>query len=351
MAKWLQDVNSVSGMIADGEYSYCNYNGRYFTLHEVGNILYIAVYLPGVSSYRAGTVIRQLNRERRALHIARPTRTKAGVSMMVRPDRRNSPRDIVSGLMTRVDLLFTELQVPKDACCICNSAGSDDVILSHGVYSPAHSACAEKAYSAQESAADANERNSKHYGPGTVGAILGALIGALPLIISITGFSYISAYITMLLSILIGLGAWLGYRVFTGQPGPGTRPIIIIASVIGVAFACLAVSYIFVVAYSTTVSGLMSAMNDYFSNLPLLLISVPVFGIIGIVYAVSRVPRNVFDTFRYRRPASSPYTAAANAVLAPDGMTGMQQSQLSGWDNTPPPPAGGSSTPNDTEWH
>jgi hypothetical protein len=114
-----------------------------------------------------------------------------------------------------------------NVCGICKQPGSDSYAYIDQVYQQAHAACVH-AYSNDAMDKAAENENSGSYVSGTVGALLGGLLGIVPSVLLATFFDRISWW----LCALIPLGAYYGYKLLRGKMSGGMLGIIITISVI-----------------------------------------------------------------------------------------------------------------------
>lgn len=102
--------------------------------------------------------------------------------------------------------------------------------LVNGVAMHLHEGCAAKLqHEADTDEAIRKESDNGGYGKGAVGALLGAIVGAIPWAI-VQYFGYITAII----GLLIGWLAKKGYELLHGKNGKGKIAIIVVAAIIGV---------------------------------------------------------------------------------------------------------------------
>lgn len=101
--------------------------------------------------------------------------------------------------------------------------------LVNGVAMHLHDGCAAKLQHEADTEEAVKQENEGSYGKGTIGALLGAIIGAIPWAI-VQYFGYITAII----GLLIGWLAKKGYDLFHGKNGKGKIVILIISAIIGV---------------------------------------------------------------------------------------------------------------------
>ena len=127
------------------------------------------------------------------------------------------------------------------------------------------------------------EKTNDNYFGGIIGAVLGAVVGAIPWTLL-----YLFANInSALLTILVGLGAIKGYKLFKGKITKKTKTIIAIVSLIillGVDLIGLPVIYTYL--YSVDLKAFYTEMKTEIIHD---LIFTLLFGVFGICYAITRI--------------------------------------------------------------
>ena len=98
-------------------------------------------------------------------------------------------------------------------CPICNLPGCDAYAYHGESYQPVHAACVHNHALTQAAKAEDNALNGS-YALGGLGALLGALVGALPTVLLVVFFDRISG----LLCALIPLCAYYGYKLLREAP-------------------------------------------------------------------------------------------------------------------------------------
>lgn len=124
---------------------------------------------------------------------------------------------------------------PAVTCAVCGG-GTPDSLCVVNTYQPVHAACMhQKLETAKEQAMENKENGS--YLTGTLGAILGALVGTiLPLVMLIA-----TDTLYALLFALVPLAAMFGYRKFKGKSDKISIVIVIVVSILAVVLMAYAV--------------------------------------------------------------------------------------------------------------
>ena len=119
-------------------------------------------------------------------------------------------------------------------------------------------------------------KENGNYLLGTIGAILGGIIGAIPW----TLVYFFANYNIALLAILVGMGAIKGYTIFKGKFTKKTKILIsIISLIILVSVELIVLPLIYTVAYSVDLKAFYTEMR---SGIIHDLIFTILFGLIGI---------------------------------------------------------------------
>lgn len=124
---------------------------------------------------------------------------------------------------------------PAVTCAVCGG-GTPDSLCVVNTYQPVHAACMHQKLEAAKEQAMENKENGS-YLTGTLGAILGALVGSfLPLVMLIA-----TDTLYALLFALVPLAAMFGYRKFKGKSDKISIVIVIVVSILAVVLMAYAV--------------------------------------------------------------------------------------------------------------
>ncbi len=123
---------------------------------------------------------------------------------------------------------------PACTCAVCQGASPESLCLID-VFQPVHASCVQQKVVDAKDAAAENQQNGS-YLTGTLGALLGALVGTIPTILLLLLSDTISAF----LFALVPLAAMFGYRLFKGKSDTVSIVIIVIISILSVGFIALA---------------------------------------------------------------------------------------------------------------
>lgn len=118
------------------------------------------------------------------------------------------------------------LRLP-DLCPVCKQTGCDAFSFQHMAYRPVHGHCVQHTAAAKVIAAETNIRHGSYFS-GSIGAILGGVVGALPTVFILTFTDYIIAW----LCALIPLGAYYGYKLFGGRMTKAVLAVVLPVSVL-----------------------------------------------------------------------------------------------------------------------
>ena len=151
---------------------------------------------------------------------------------------------------------------PACTCAVCGG-GTPESLCVVNTYQPVHAACMrQKVETIREQAEDNKENGS--YLTGLVGALLGALVGSLIPILVLIGTNTISAF----LYALIPLAAMFGYRKFKGKSDKISIVIVVLISLLFVAFTDLIyVAYQFKEHLGWSLGNSISFVIRYFGEL------------------------------------------------------------------------------------
>ena len=114
-----------------------------------------------------------------------------------------------------------------DECPVCHAPGCDAFGLNGIFFRPVHAACVQQKSATTFDAVQQNEYTGS-YALGAVGALLGAIAGALPTIFLIAFLNIISVWLTL----LIPLGAYYGYKILRGRMTKLAALFVIVASLL-----------------------------------------------------------------------------------------------------------------------
>ena len=118
---------------------------------------------------------------------------------------------------------------PAATCAHCGGQTPDSLCLVKTSFQPVHAACVRNVKEEAVEKAQQNEEAGS-YLTGTLGAILGTLVGIIPSVLTILYMERIYA----LLFALVPLAAMFGYRLFKGKQTKASIAIIIVLSILGV---------------------------------------------------------------------------------------------------------------------
>lgn len=137
--------------------------------------------------------------------------------------RGTKPSEKHDEYMRKVTQAFHDLGLRDlSHCPFCGKEDTDSTRVIKGVIVPVHDACAKELYQQITSHVEELEKSNKGMGKSIVFAIGGAVVGAIPTLISIIFFQYMLA----ILYALIPLASFYGYK-YGGAPKKSYVPILI----------------------------------------------------------------------------------------------------------------------------
>ncbi len=138
-------------------------------------------------------------------------------------------------------------------CVYCQDGNVNTIMKIDKIAYHAHQECITRAQSDLVQSKENFETMKKHYGRGMVGAILGALIGAIPWVLLEIYWGFAAV-----LALIIGYAAFYGYKKFGGVVTKATKWLILIAILIAVV-----VSNIVTVTYIIISSDALLIIDNY----------------------------------------------------------------------------------------
>lgn len=152
------------------------------------------------------------------------------VAFNLTADRKQDYREqITLYLNAMTEALYAANVAPAATCAHCGAAAPDSLCLVGSKFQPVHAHCVHNAKDAAVEAAQRNEESGS-YLTGTLGAVVGTLVGIIPSVLSILFLERIYA----LLFALVPLAAMYGYRLCKGKQSKGSIAIIVVLSIVGV---------------------------------------------------------------------------------------------------------------------
>ena len=168
-----------------------------------------------------------------------------------------------------VDTIVATLQqngiAPAAACAVCGG-GTPDSLCMLDTFQPVHASCLHQKVANVKDAAEENRQNGS-YLTGTLGALLGALVGSIPTILML----FFTDTIYSILFALVPLAAMFGYRLFKGKSDKLSIVIVVVLSILSVGF--IAVMYFAYTIHQNSVFSFFQSlsltfryfdMEDYF---------------------------------------------------------------------------------------
>ena len=122
----------------------------------------------------------------------------------VKVKKSSVPEDVLNTVHAAVSVLRQCGAAAPNRCILCGQPNHDAFMFYGGCYDAVHSTCVTQLQSTAQSTA---EENPGSYGKGVVGALIGAVVGALPAIAALVFLNFISAWLFM----LIPMATYFGY--------------------------------------------------------------------------------------------------------------------------------------------
>lgn len=147
-------------------------------------------------------------------------------------------------LDTIIEGLNKENVLPYTKCAFCGEEGATGTTKINHILLPAHDLCLEKAKQEQSSELSKYDQQENKYLEGTVGAVIGALIGSIPWIL----VALYTSFYAGILAALIGYSAFFFYKKFGGKVTKKTKLIIVLVTLFGILFTnVFLASYVIVI--------------------------------------------------------------------------------------------------------
>ena len=152
------------------------------------------------------------------------------LQVFLRFDNKTSKTD---QFRNQINIIINQLRAmgiePAPTCAVCGAGSPESLCLMGSTYQPVHRSCVENTAHEAAKKVEDNKANGS-YLLGTLGAIIGALVGLIPSVITILAMEYIYA----VLFALVPLCAAFGYKKFGGKRSVGMIVIIVILSLLSV---------------------------------------------------------------------------------------------------------------------
>lgn len=171
----------------------------------------------------AAALVKQLRRAVRPFKVlvSQPVANSVGISF---PKKRANGETFDAVLSKTVELLRNGGLSGVSQCPVCGGQNCDILLDWKGFYRPAHQSCVEPVISAGVENAQNRIQNGS-YLTGTLGALVGSFLGAIPSFLSI----WLGNRVFAVLFALIPLGAYFGYKLARGKM---TRLVTVITIVV-----------------------------------------------------------------------------------------------------------------------
>ena len=147
---------------------------------------------------------------------------------------RESPDELYQYFINTIAQYCTEAGiVPMTFCPFCGKDHCDALCIVQNRYAPVHEACAVHNYPPTVSSSTAETPSEGNIGMGILGALLGMLVGILPLFLCNLAFEFSF----MPLYLLIPIVSALGFKFFRGPNSRSGKNIVTVFSVLGLFLA------------------------------------------------------------------------------------------------------------------
>lgn len=295
-AAGMLDFNLVGGQ------AYGDINGYPLVLQQGGSKkLQVTVTLREAPDRTVMKMLRRAIKEERSHRDARGLETRilvrknqltAGVNLA----HLTHPRQVPEALELLLEILKNNDCMPPDCCRICALSSPDSYMLLPGSgYDAVHRVCVDRLHTETAHQAQVNPGS---YLTGAIGALIGAVIGALPSILLICTLGVISAWAFMLIPIC----TYYGYKLLRGKMTGAVTVISILFSFVGLAFVLFVwdiatnlIVYDFGLSAAIRLSAYYATVGfslSYWSWLLADLFDILLFFVLGIVFSISIIRKN-----------------------------------------------------------
>lgn len=148
------------------------------------------------------------------------------------------------GVTAVLDNLKAVGMAVPNRCRYCGRSGCDAAVPQGAVYVPVHRSCLQNRVSGARARADRNGVRGS-YILGTIGALIGAVIGMIPSALTVI----LGETVYMVLFILIPLCAYAGYRLCRGRMNYFALAVTVLFSVLSVYFLVFGVQLYYIAGY------------------------------------------------------------------------------------------------------
>lgn len=232
-----ETTGAATGLAEERHYVWGAYDNYLFRIIQGQGFKQIETYCTGASSDVLEAIRQDLLQHKKELGVN--VILSDGNCLLLRyPEGFKSlKQETLAAILAKVTGLLKEKGIPgHDACTQCG--GSDNTFIAYVGDIPLSlcDTCFQQLEADFLEAERQHEQADKNYLPGSVGALLGALVGAIPWTI-VAYFGFLAA----ILGFLIGRAALFGYKLFGGIPGRGTKWIVLLAALISLVLAELVI--------------------------------------------------------------------------------------------------------------
>lgn len=197
----------------------------------------------------------------------------------------------------RLQELLTTLQqglseagaTPKNTCAYCEQEADGSVTYINQIKLPAHDACRQEAIEKNQEMKKAMQ--SQPSSPmGYVGAVAGAILGAIPFAIGVWFGWYVG-----ILTVLTGFISYEGFKFLGGKADKFTKYLIAVVSLGAILLSNYALMGVVAVQNNVAVSDVL-AVQEIKAIFTEMLGMSALFGLLGVIAIFSRIKRDEFST-------------------------------------------------------
>lgn len=205
-----------SGVEIKGEYKtglYVHYNGYDISLGYSDYFRRYTINLLVDQNTVPRSSVKKMHKSVKKIGMVQYDKTRSSIRFLF---KKTNPKKVAELLDTGIEQFTNALAeqgiMGKEKCRYCNLPNTDSAIdIADGIIFPVHEKCKQDYIGKLLSEIEENKYNG-NYLLGTIGAILGAIVGALPVMIALVGFNMFVWF----LYTFIPIGAAYGYKLFRG---------------------------------------------------------------------------------------------------------------------------------------
>ena len=233
LSQRLRDWAGQRGWTVEKNRAYGDYAGFTFTAFEGQGFKAFALLAPVWQAAERADLMRFLKEKRRELKLREfEVKDRSLIIKINESFRHVTPEKLENALRVLTEYLGSK-GIEGRRCFFCAQADPDSQAAVGDFVTWTHAGCLEQAAADTERARREYALEQKNYAIGTIGALLGGMVAAIPWVIVQIFLERIAA----ILGYLIGLGAFKGYTLFKGRMGRATRWLVAAATLLSVVVA------------------------------------------------------------------------------------------------------------------